>query len=84
MRVVAIINGPSKFDLAQALLVRKPGRPSVTFTLYSTTVEAFVDSLEAEDNSGESWNLTGYVGNNTRFEAYYRTDKRIGRYKVFA
>lgn len=80
-----IIQGPSKFDLVQALFVRKPTRPNITFTLghADEEVNAFVDSVEAEDGSGESWNIKGYVGNNKKFTAYYRTDRRAGIYRVF-
>jgi hypothetical protein len=80
---VSITNGPSKFDLMQALFVRKPTRPTVTFIVsQDNAVQVFIDLVEAEDASGESWNIKGSVGNNKKFLAYYQTDKRTGRYQA--
>ena len=80
-----IIQGPSKFDNMQALFVRKPMKPNVIFTLgyADEEVKAFIDSVEAEDSSGESWNIEGRVENNKKFTAYYRTDRRAGLYRLF-
>lgn len=84
MSITMIINGPSKFDLMQALMVRKPVRPNVTFFIQGKIagIVANIDSLEDEDGSGESWNVTGFTGSNQKFTAYYRTEKRIGSYKI--
>ncbi|HUQ30167.1 MAG TPA: hypothetical protein VM103_01465 [Candidatus Paceibacterota bacterium] len=84
---VQIVNGPSKFDLMLALFEWKPNRPLVMFkTEGGKLLEASVTSVEAEDGSGESWNIEGYVGTErarkehqaTRFRAYFRTDSRRG------
>lgn len=84
MSETMITSGPSKFDLAQALLVRKPTRPSITLFIQGSKngIEVFVDSLEAESGCGECWNIEGYAGNNKKFTAFYRTDRRIGCYRV--
>ena len=84
MSITMIINGPSKFDLMQALMVRKPVRPNVAFFIQGKIagIVANIDSLEDEDGSGESWNISGYTGNNQKFTAYYRTEKRIGSFKT--
>lgn len=85
MSGVSITNGQSKFDLMQALLVRKPVRPSFNFTLEDnkTIVCCMVDSVESEDGSGESYNIEGWVASRRKkFKAYYRTDDRTGTYTV--
>lgn len=73
-----IINGPSKFDLMQALFACKPTPIKVTFHFPLTESSVTILSVEREDGSGESWNLRGVAGNNQKWKAYYRTDKRIG------
>lgn len=45
-------------------------------------MHCFVNSVEAEDNSGSSWNIAGFFRNNEKFKAYYRTDKRTGTYTI--
>lgn len=81
MSSVNIVNGPSKFDLTQALFVWKPIKPKVNFSFSKGyDVSAVILSVQSEDGSGESWNIEGYVGNNQRFKAYYRTDRRTGTY----
>jgi hypothetical protein len=81
-----ITNGPSKFDLMQALFVRQPTRPVFELSLTVgpvglTKVKCMVNSVESEDGSGESWNIEGYVGDK-KFTAFYRTDKRTGMYRT--
>ena len=60
-----ITNGPSKWDLSVALFDRKlvNGR-KVRFAVATTPevqVEVLVSSVQAEDGSGESWNIEGYA-----------------------
>lgn len=83
MSSTPIAYGPSKFDLMQNLFVRKSQRQPVTFHLTEgAIITALINSIEREDDSGESWNITGYVGNNKKWTAYYRTDKRTGLYAI--
>ena len=59
-----VIGGPSKFDLSNALFAWNPHRP-VVFNAncpVSTAFEVYVLSVQAEDGSGESWNIQGRVG----------------------
>lgn len=58
------IGGPSKFDLSNALFAWNPRRP-VVFEAncpIKTSFEVYVMSVQAEDGSGESWNIEGRVG----------------------
>lgn len=84
MSFVEIINGPSKFDLMQALFIRKPYKTSVTFSLQENVgLTAYIDSIKDLDNSGEYWRVEGSVGNDKKFTADYRTNSHTGLYKVF-
>jgi hypothetical protein len=59
-----VIGGPSKFDLSNALFAWNPRRP-VIFNAncpIGTEFEVYVMSVQAEDGSGESWNIEGKVG----------------------
>ena len=83
-----IVNGPSKFDLMLALFNRKVvNQEGVIFTVadVSLKLSAVITGVAAEDGSGESWNLTGYVRpahdpmvppNNVKM--WFRTDTRKG------
>ena len=84
MSGVSITNGQSKFDLMQSLFVRKQRDHISPLFLEDnrTTMHCFVNSVEAEDNSGSSWNIAGFFRNNEKFKAYYRTDKRTGTYTI--
>jgi len=94
---LSIVAGPSKWDLATTFFNRKPmSTPKITFSAQplaggkKTPLLAMIDSIGAEDSSGESWNLTGrcYVGIDKldshvpppprKFTAYFRTDARAG------
>lgn len=64
-RLYPIIGGPSKFDLSIGLFVWNPRRPVIfkaNCPVGGTTFEVFVLSVQAEDGSGESWNIEGRVG----------------------
>lgn len=59
-----IVNGPNKFDLMLSLFVGK----HVTFTIefkdggdQKALIKTQINSIEAEDGSRESWNLTGGI-----------------------
>ena len=57
-----VIGGPSKFDLSNASSL-EPHRPVVFANCpVSTAFEVYVLSVQAEDGSGESWNIEGRVG----------------------
>ncbi len=73
-----VIGGPSKFDLFYALSVWNPHRP-VVFNAncpVGTTFEVYVLSVQAENGSGESWNIEGRVGEVKRA-------KRAGQENLF-
>lgn len=57
-----IVNGPSKFDLMASLFIWKPERQTVTFKPeHGQDYVAVILSVAAEDGSGESWCITGYL-----------------------
>lgn len=59
---IDIANGPSKFDIMVSLFDSGcQGRKSVCFQTATGVVLVFVDSVEREDGSGESWNIKGRV-----------------------
>lgn len=81
-----IVNGPSKHDLFLALSEPKfPTPRTVTFQLEGMRGLGFrvvIDSIEAEDGSGQGWNIKGRMnGSQEKFEAYFRTDRRKGTFK---
>lgn len=74
-----IKKGPGKFDLMVALFDGKP----VTFVIklseqMTKTEKVTISSVQAEDGSRQSWNITGYTTSKT-FKAYYRTSAAEGR-----
>jgi hypothetical protein len=80
-----ITNGPSKFDLSVALFDRKRPLRTVEFALQGYERGMFkvgIESVKAEDGSGESWFITGIIWENPtkyyRFKGYFRTDNRRG------
>ncbi len=84
MSGVSIVDGSSKFDLMQALLVRKPVRPGITFTLEDSKTEVFcmVDLVKSKNESGEDYYIEGWVGNHVQFKANYQTDRQTGTYTI--
>ena len=98
-QVIVIANGPGKFELMTSLFVWKPEKPTVQFVdERGQTYTASINGCEAEDGSGESWNLIGYVKvpfagdskhpgavvlKHCRFKAYFRTDRRQGRLEFY-
>ncbi len=83
--LLTIVAGPSKFDLMTALFIWKPEHPVVSFqTEDGTTHLVRINSVSAEDGSGESWNIRGYaikVGPNAvhrNFQMYFATTGRRG------
>lgn len=55
-----IVNGPSKEALKNALFERAPQVQKVTFSIEKGIAqEVTIFRVEAEDNSGESWNIFG-------------------------
>ncbi|MBP6949016.1 MAG: hypothetical protein KBC41_00540 [Candidatus Pacebacteria bacterium] len=83
-----IINGPSKSDLFTEFPLPVNRKKRLIFHVvpkngnHSIEVHGLVMSMEMEDGSGESWNISGYTGNNKRFKAYYRTNRRTGVYQI--
>jgi hypothetical protein len=83
---IEIVNGPSKSDLQQALFERKPESRGLrpTFKLENgTVITVHVTGVSAEDGSGESWLISGYVSTSFSRLAphktfWYRTDIRKG------
>ncbi len=71
MSLVNIVNGPSKFDLMTALFVWHPERMRVQFvdSCGGRTYSAVINSCGAEDGSGESWNISGYLYPMDQFKA---------------
>ena len=90
MSEATIVNGPSKGDIFTELWLPVNRKERHVFTLSqkttgpASTIPVFVQimSIEMEDGTGESWNISGYVGNSKKFTAYYRTDKRTGTYRI--
>lgn len=97
-----ITSGPSKFELSISLFDRKPQARSVVFHTncpLAAEVQVTITSVQAEDGSGESWNIEGYVSsatlakgvrqpsyipeNNQRTFIYFRTDRRQGYIRFF-
>ena len=91
LRTVEVVNGPSKDGLKAALFdrerIRSPRR--VEFTLKDGFQhEVVVTSVEAEDGSGESWNVRGHAymklpGAKTpppprHIQMYFHTGRRKG------
>lgn len=97
-----ILNGPSKWDLAIGLFDRKPFNRRLEFRAnvdmsVGQPFEVTLTSVEAEDGSGESWNIKGYAMEIIHRESgrtiptpprdvsiYYRTDTRKGHIKFLS
>lgn len=82
MDQVKIVSGPSREEMFDSLRLFKERR-RVEFVLDDSRNSQFstfcsIVSIQAEDGSGQSWNLDGYAEDGLRFQAYYRTDKRTG------
>ena len=78
-----IKGGPSKWDLMLALFDGNTGGPRyLDFHLESGKLSGavVVSSVEREDGSGESWNITGRTGS-IRVVIYYNTHTRRGTYR---
>jgi len=92
-----VVSGPSKWDLSLALFDRSSSSArkvlfGMKFNDRVADHEVQVNSVEAEDGSGESWNITGYAtliagegplrGSVPRrprhVSIYFRTDNRKG------
>lgn len=78
----AIVSGPAKDALAAALVNSSNAKPvTVAFGLVHdpktapTTVNVRILSVQAEDGSGESWNIEGYLvaAVHRTFKCYYST-----------
>lgn len=88
--MLAIVNGPSKLDLLTSLAYcYNEQRHLVSFAFNENVKKASYNrrvniiSMSAEDGSGESWSLQGYVQNSNGgfgklVSIYYRTDSRTG------
>ena len=96
-----VVNGPSRWDLSVALFDRSSVNCRKVFFVteppLSLGFEVQVTSIQAEDGSGESWNIEGYatmIGTSEgpeknssvpspslRVFIYFRTDRRKGYVK---
>ena len=93
----SITAGPSKFDLSNALFDKKglEGQPRLAeFTVDlqgKKTYLVLVQSVQAEDGSGECWDITGSTcvqcaGDGAGFfpprrvKIFFRTDRRVGQF----
>ncbi len=97
---INIQSGPSKFDLMLSLMDVPSHRRAVQFRgnvegdlvndydtrgAYKSVLDVFIDMLEREDGSGESWNFAGYMiatsvrgEQHLRVKGYYSTQSRGG------
>lgn len=83
-----IVGGPSREALFDGLRLRHEGR-TVEFRAQhedgdERAYSFFIDMIEVEDGSGESWNLHLFYpvnkrGVSRRWSAYYNTARRAGR-----
>ena len=88
-----IIDGPSKMDLMLGLFDNSNKHPrTVEFTIAPVIVNVlpdvlgekeqvsvFVDSVQAEDGSGESWNICGRCADKRgKVKIYFSTQRRAG------
>lgn len=87
--MMKITSGPSKWDLMLGLFDNTSEKSRyVAFVLDKPTndydfphgkVEISIDSLEREDGSGDSWNITGRLrGSNQFIRAFFSTKRRKG------
>lgn len=60
---VNLVAGPSKFDLSVALFDRRTGHrhPIEIKDSDGAVYEVVVEAVQAEDGSGDSWNINGYA-----------------------
>lgn len=77
-----ITNGPSIFELMLGLFdntARKPRvlRFLVAHNAMQTDLKLVIDSVEREDGSGDSWNISGHSAETT-WTGYYSTKSRNG------
>lgn len=75
MDAVAIINGPSKLELAVALFEK---HHQATFVANRRTYVMRVVAIAAEDGSRESWIVSGYIEDLGHQTILYNTAKRRG------
>jgi len=90
LKEYVIIRGPSKFDLSTAFFDKYEGkRRPVKFGVKDTSgtqtepeeveLEVFINLLQWEDGSGESWCFKGWLfGSHPSVSGYFRTDRRTG------
>ena len=85
-----IKNGPSKWALSMALVVAlfdedpRKNRRLVNFWLAdddTPPVNVTIRTVDREDGSGESFNITGYAGSDKVF-IYYSTQSRKGTFRT--
>ena len=83
---VAILNGPSKFDIMLALFDRRKVSLRVCFPRGNPfDAPLIVSSVEAEDGSGDSWNIKGTLQVEDGlypFSFYFSTKNRKGSGKI--
>jgi len=84
-----VVGGPGKFDLMVAFFDGDcRNRRNVTFVtgisgkVTRTFGPVVINSMEREDGSGESWNISGYEMNtNKKFKMLFSTKTRQGSYE---
>jgi hypothetical protein len=86
MSTIEIVSGPSREELFDSLRLVKENR-QVVFGLKFSSVDrptnACVMSIEAEDGSGNCWNIKLYLSAGTSLKSrylkgFYRTSTRTG------
>lgn len=89
MKEYEILDGPNKFDFMSALFYgNSEHREVVSFELAHKIGplrgnrelrNVIINQVNREDNSGESWNFTGYVaGDHTLVTGYYHSERKQG------
>ena len=83
----SVTDGPSKFTLMSSLFEESRGRRRsipVKFVVDSIgEIQVFINSIEREDGTGESWNFTGYFVKDDKsytgkVKGYFQTTRRRG------
>ena len=84
-----IVDGPSKFDIMISLFdSNRRHRRTVPFSLRSLRLklDVAITSVQQEDDSGESWNIEGWVtdGLTANVKGYYNSRRREGNFRFTA
>jgi hypothetical protein len=86
-RRLAIENGPSREAIFDSLRLNNEGRAVSLELVGGLRLDFRITAIEAEDGSGDSWNLRGYVSGSSEVtprdwsrscRVYYSTRRRAG------